>query len=251
MEKDRLDVLIAARGLATSREKARALIMAGHVLVNGERVEKPGKEFPTDVEIAVQEELRYVSRGGLKLEAALDAFNVDCAGLCVLDAGASTGGFTDCLLKRGAAHVIAVDVGYGQFDWGLRNDPGVTLLERTNIRFLSPDALPRQVDAAVADLSFISLTLVLPVFAKVLPQGGWLIALVKPQFEVGRGDVAKGGVVRDPAKVRSAVDQVKNAARKAGFSVMGEVESPIRGPKGNREIFLHLVLPAPQEPRMS
>lgn len=216
--------------------------MAGHVLVNGERVEKPGKEFPADVEITVQEELRYVSRGGLKLEAALDAFQVDCAGLCVLDAGASTGGFTDCLLKRGAAHVIAVDVGYGQFDWVLRNDPRVTLLERTNIRLLDPNTLPRPVDAAVADLSFISLRLILPTFAEVLPRGGWLIALVKPQFEVGRADVGKGGVVRDPVKVRSAVDNVKDAALRAGFAAVGEIESPIRGPKGNRELFLHLVL---------
>lgn len=241
MEKGRLDVLVVARGLASSRGKARALIMAGKVRVDGRRVEKPGREFPADVGITVDDGVKYVSRGGIKLEAALDAFGIDCAGLCVLDAGASTGGFTDCLLKRGAAHVVAVDVGYGQFDWGLRNDPRVTLLERTNIRFLAPDALPRPVDAAVADLSFISLRLVLPFFARALPRRGWLAALVKPQFEVGRTDVGKGGVVRDPAKIRSAVSEVKHAAGKTGFTVSGEFDSPIRGPKGNREVFLHLI----------
>lgn len=241
MEKGRLDMLVAQRGLASSREKARALIMAGKVLVDGERVEKPGKEFSVNVALTVQEDAGYVSRGGLKLEAALDVFSLECAGLCMLDAGASTGGFTDCLLKRGAAHVVAVDVGYGQFDWNLRNDPRVTLLERTNIRFLVPEALPRTVDAAVADLSFISLRLVLPILAKFLPRSGWLVALVKPQFEVGRADVGKGGVVRDQAKIRWAVDEVKRAAQEVGFTVMNEAESPIRGPKGNREVFLHLV----------
>ncbi|MGB6066320.1 MAG: TlyA family RNA methyltransferase [Desulfomonilaceae bacterium] len=247
--KKRLDMLMVEKGLAPSREQARSLIMAGRVLVEGVGVEKPGKEVPTSAEISVKEYMPYVSRGGLKLEAALDGFHVDPTSLSLLDAGASTGGFTHCLLKRGARRVIAVDVGYGQFDWQLRNDPRVTLIERTNIRFLDPASLPYLVDGAVADLSFISLTLVLPKLAEILPVDGWLIPLVKPQFEVGRADVGKGGVVRDEEKIKGAVEKVKRFADRCAFEVLGELESPLRGPKGNREIFLYLrKTHRPQEP---
>lgn len=228
------------RGLVSSRQRARALIMAGRVKVDGARIEKPGKEVPADAVLILEEDLPYVSRGGLKLEAALDAFSMDPAGLKVLDAGASTGGFTDCLLQRGAACVVAVDVGYGQFHWTLRGDPRVILLERTNIRFLAPASMPCPVEAAVADLSFISLKIVLPNLREILPPGGWLVALVKPQFEVGRSDVGKGGVVKDTAKIKAAVEGIKVFARDCGFDVLGETESPIKGPKGNREFFLHL-----------
>ncbi len=238
--KIRLDNLILQRGLATSRHRAQALIMAGKVLVDGLRIEKPGKEVNFDAELSIPEDLPFVSRGGTKLCAALDHFKANPSNLSFLDAGASTGGFTDCLLQRGAARVVAVDVGYGQFDWKLRNDPRVTLLERTNIRFMEISALPFSVDAAVADLSFISLTLVLPKLAEIAPPGGWLLALVKPQFEVGPKDVSKGGVVRDMSKTRAAIENVKTAAVQSGFKVLGEFESPIKGPKGNREFFLHL-----------
>lgn len=228
------------RGIASSRERARALIMAGKVTVDGVAAEKPGKEVALDADLFIKEDLRYVSRGGLKLEAALDAFDIDPTGLIVLDAGCSTGGFTDCLLQRGAAHVIAVDVGYGQFNWKLRSDSRVTLIERTNIRFLEPASLPPKVDAAVADLSFISLRLILPKLAEIVPPGGWAVPLVKPQFEVGRGDVGKGGVVRDPEKIRAAVEGIKDFSETCGFRVLGEIESPVQGPKGNREFLLHL-----------
>lgn len=239
-DKMRLDLLLLEKGAAASRQRARALIMAGKVFVDGVRADKAGREFSVDAEVVVKGDLPYVSRGGLKLEAALDHFGVDPSGLTVLDAGASTGGFSDCLLKRGAAHVVAVDVGYGQFHWSLRNDPRVTLLERTNIRLLNTDGLSRPVDAAVADLSFISLKLVFPVLHGLLPSGGWFIPLVKPQFEVGKGEVGRGGVVRDPEKIRAAVELVKQYAAESGFRVMGEMESPILGPKGNRELLLHL-----------
>lgn len=238
--KNRLDALMADRGIVESRQRARALIMAGKVLVDGEKTDKPGKEVGTDVDIQLKEDLPYVSRGGLKLRSALVTLAVDPSNLSILDAGASTGGFTDCLLQMGAARIIALDVGYGQFAWRLREDPRVTVMERTNIRFLVPDSLPYPIDAAVADLSFISLKLVLPVFHKLLPARGWLVVLVKPQFEVGRQDVGKGGVVRDVEKMRAAVDGVKGFAATCGFIVRGESESPIRGPKGNREFFLHL-----------
>jgi 23S rRNA (cytidine1920-2'-O)/16S rRNA (cytidine1409-2'-O)-methyltransferase len=238
--KIRIDNLILQRGLAPSRHKAQALIMAGKVLVNGLRTEKPGKEVNFDAELSIAEDLPFVSRGGIKLCGAVDHFQVNPSNLSFLDAGASTGGFTDCLLQRGARRVIAVDVGYGQLDWKLRNDARVTVLERTNLRFLEISALPFPVDAAVADLSFISLTLVLPKLAEILPNGGWLLALVKPQFEVGPKDVGKGGVVKDMSKIRSAIENVKRSAVKCDFELLGEFESPIRGPKGNREFFVYL-----------
>ncbi len=229
------------RSLAASRERARALIMGHRVMVDGQTAVKPGQTIPTTARIVVKEDLLYVGRGGLKLEAALDHFGIDPRGMTVLDAGASTGGFTDCLLQRGAVRVIAVDVGYGQFHWRLRVDPRVLLLERTNLRHLDPMSLPFGPDAGVADLSFISLELVLPVFARIIPMGGWLLPLVKPQFEVGRKDVPKGGVVRDPAKIEAAIDKIEHTAEGAGFRVAGRTECPVKGPKGNRESFLHLV----------
>jgi 23S rRNA (cytidine1920-2'-O)/16S rRNA (cytidine1409-2'-O)-methyltransferase len=218
--------------------------MAGKVRVDGARLEKPGKEVSCEARLSVEEDMPFVSRGGIKLAGALEGFQLDCEGLAVLDAGASTGGFTDCLLQHGAARVIAVDVGYGQLHWKLRNDPRVAVLERTNIRFLDKAALPGSVDAAVADLSFISLQLVLPRLAELVPPAGWIVALVKPQFEVGRSDVGKGGVVRDPDKIRKAIDRIKEFAGECGLDVVAERESPIKGPKGNREFFLHLRVPA-------
>lgn len=233
-------MLLVRRGFASSRARAQALIMSGKVLVEGVPVDKPGIELAPDANVVVKQGIPYVSRGGLKLRAALEAFRRDPSGLSLLDGGASTGGFTDCLLELGAARVVAVDVGYGQLDWSLRNDPRVTVLERTNIRYLEPDDLPYPIDGAVLDLSFISLKLVLPQVRLILPPTGWLIPLVKPQFEVGRKDVGKGGVVRDPEKIRDAVEGIKRFAEQSGFRVLGELESPVRGPKGNREFFLHL-----------
>ncbi len=237
-------MLLVNRGLVSSRERARALIMEGKALVNGIRIDKPGKEVSVCSLLEIKEPAPYVSRGGLKLAAALDAFGIVPEGLTVLDAGASTGGFTDCLLQRGAARIIAVDVGYGQFHWKLRNDPRVRLIERTNIRFLEVDALGERIDGAVADLSFISLKLVIAKFAKFLPVGAWLVPLVKPQFEVGRSEVGKHGVVRNSEAIAVAVASVKQAAVDSGFTVLNQIESPIRGPKGNREFLLHLKLAA-------
>lgn len=217
--------------------------MAGKVLVDGVRIEKPGKEVAGDAEINVKEDMPYVSRGGIKLAGALDGFGIDPQGQTILDAGASTGGFTHCLLLRGAARVIAIDVGYGQLDWGLRNDPRVTLIERTNIRFLEPASVPYPVHGAVADLSFISLKLILPKLKEIVLPGAWIVPLVKPQFEVGRADVGKSGVVRDPEKMRAAVESVRSFAHNCGLEVLRELESPITGPKGNREFFLHLRKP--------
>ncbi len=241
-DKERLDTLLVSGGLVSSRRRARALIMAGKVLVDGVPATKPGREFPRGATLEIKEDLPYVSRGGLKLEAALDGFEIDPSGLRVLDAGASTGGFTDCLLQRGALEVIAVDVGYGQFDWRLRNDPRVRVLERTNIRVIPRESIPGlPVDAAVADLSFISLRLILERLYDFIAPGGWALPLVKPQFEVGKAYVGKGGVVRDEARIAEALDEVETYSRRIGFSVEGRIESPVKGPKGNREFFLHLI----------
>ncbi len=238
-KKERIDAILVMRGLVESREKARALIMSGKVAIDGVVIDKPGREIPIDSPLDVREPMPYVSRGGLKLAAGLDSFGIDPTGLTILDAGASTGGFTHCLLLRGATRVIAVDVGYGQFHWSLRNDPRVVLIERTNFRYLNPSDVPYAIDAAVADLSFISLRLILPKLKEFVASSGWVVALVKPQFEVGRADVQKG-VVRDPNKIRSAVDGIKAFAEEHGFLALGERESPITGPKGNREFLVHL-----------
>lgn len=242
--RQRLDALLVARGLAESREKARALIMAGAVLVDDEPATKPGRVVADDAVLRVREDLPYVSRGGLKLVAALDSFGIDPAGLTAVDVGASTGGFTDCLLQRGAAHVIAVDVGYGQLAWKLRQDPRVTVVERTNVRNLQ--ALPGEarVDLAVIDVSFIGLELVLPAVGRFLRPAGQAIALIKPQFEAGRSQVGKGGVVRDPAVHRAVLVRVLDWAATHGWAVRGLIRSPITGPKGNAE-FLCLLARAP------
>lgn len=237
----RLDVVLFERGLTPSREHARSLILAGKVLVAGVVADKPGRETAVDADILVREDLPFVSRGGVKLKGALEGLGIDPSGLTILDAGASTGGFTDCLLKSGAERIIAVDVGYGQFDWKLRTDARVRLLERTNIRSLDTAVVGSDIDAAVADLSFISLRLVLGTLKGLVKPGGWLLVLVKPQFEVGRADVGKGGVVRDQKKMVEAVDGIKSFAQTIGLSVIGEIESPIKGPKGNREFFLYLL----------
>ncbi len=242
--RQRLDRLVVERGLAASRDRAQRLIMSGEVRVAGRVVDKPGALVEAGAELAVSgSDIPYVSRGGLKLEGALRQWPLDLRGRIALDVGASTGGFTDCLLQRGTARVIAVDVGYGQLAWSLRQDPRVTLLERTNIRNLRPEALPEVPELAVIDVSFISLRLVLPVVGALLAPGSPVLALVKPQFEVGRGQVGKGGVVRDPALQRQAVEAIAAWARDLGMAVCGQTESPILGPKGNREFFLCLGTP--------
>jgi len=232
-------------GLADTRARAQALILAGRVRVEGQVVAKAGTLVAADarVEVAAPASF-YVSRGGEKMAAALDHFGVDPRGLVCLDAGASTGGFSHVLLLRGAAKVYAVDVGYGQLDPAVRNDPRVVVLERVNLRLLPPEAIPEPVDLATLDLSFISLTLVLPKILEFLKPGGQILALVKPQFEVGKGRVGKGGVVRDSGLQQEAVDQVAGSARALGLTVSAAFPSPLKGPKGNQEWFLHLKGPA-------
>ncbi|MCB1152329.1 TlyA family RNA methyltransferase [bacterium] len=246
MPKTRLDILMHERGLAESREKAKAMILAGLVFVNGQRVDKAGHQLPDDVAIQVKgDACPYVSRGGLKLASALDRFGIDPAGMRCLDVGISTGGFTDCLLQRGAAHVIGVDVGYGQLAWSLRQDERVTLIERTNARTLTLDMIGGEpVDLATIDASFISLTLILPAVAKCVRPGGIILPMVKPQFEVGKDRVGAGGVVRDEALRREAADSVKRFLEgELGLRVVDESDNPLTGPKGNREIFLSVQCP--------
>ncbi len=241
VKRERLDRLLVERGLVASRERARRLVMAGAVRVDERVVDKPGTPVAVDASLRVDaRDPPFVSRGGVKLSGALDALAVPVAGAVVLDVGASTGGFTDCVLQRGARHVIAVDVGYGQLAWSLRCDPRVTLLERTNVRHLPAAALPVVPSLAVIDASFISLRLVLPRVSELIATGAYIVALVKPQFEVGRGRVGKGGVVRDPALQEAAVEAVLSCALEIGLEYVGRCESPIRGPKGNREFFLAL-----------
>jgi 23S rRNA (cytidine1920-2'-O)/16S rRNA (cytidine1409-2'-O)-methyltransferase len=227
--------------LAESREKARAFIMAGLVEVGGVRMDKPGHTVPESVEIFLHASSPpYVSRGGLKLAEAFERFPLDVRGRTVMDVGASTGGFTDCLLQNGASRVIAVDVGHGQFHWTLRNDPRVRLMERTNIRYLRPEDLGEPVQGAVIDVSFISLKIVVPVVGRLLEPGAWMVTLVKPQFEVGRERVGKGGVVRDPELHARVLEELTERFRSEGWSVKARTESPVLGPKGNREFLLHL-----------
>jgi 23S rRNA (cytidine1920-2'-O)/16S rRNA (cytidine1409-2'-O)-methyltransferase len=236
--KIRLDELVLARGLAESRTQAQRLILAGQVRQGDQVLDKAGLLVPEDAEVHIAGGLPYVSRGGLKLAAALDAFGVDPAGWVCGDIGASTGGFTDCLLQRGAIRVYAVDVGYGQLAWSLRQDPRVISIERTNIRHLA--ALPELVALATVDVSFIGLSLVLPNIANLLAPGGQNIALIKPQFEVGKGQVGKGGVVRDPRLHDAAVEKVLAAAVSAGLTPSGVIRSPITGPAGNVEFLAWL-----------
>jgi len=241
-EKQRLDRLLHQRGLADSREKAKALIMAGQVLVDDRPVEKAGASVPVDADIRLREQpRRFVSRGGEKLIAALEDLQVDPAGKRWLDIGQSTGGFTDVLLQQGAVHVTGVDVGYGQLDYRLRTDPRVTCRERTNARNLEADAFGgEKFDGAVIDVSFISLTLILPSVSPHIKTGGRLLTLVKPQFEAGREQVGKGGVVRDETVIAACVEKIKTFAADNGLTVTNELPSPVLGPKGNQEVFLLL-----------
>jgi 23S rRNA (cytidine1920-2'-O)/16S rRNA (cytidine1409-2'-O)-methyltransferase len=237
--KSRLDVLLVARGLAPTREKAQAMILAGRVEVEGRRVEKAGTPVSTDAEIRVEGPAHpYVSRGGVKLAAALDAFHLDPAGAVCLDVGASTGGFTDCLLQRGAARVYCVDVGSGQIDSKLRGDPRVILREEVNARFLSSEHVPEPVSLAAVDVSFISARLVLPPVVRRVAPGGALVVLVKPQFEAGRAEVPRGGVVKSETTRRRVVEEVAEAARRLGLELLGSIPSPIRGASGNQEYLL-------------
>lgn len=239
--KERLDKLLLMKGLVQSRERARSLIMEGKVLVNGERVEKPGAWVRQDAEIELREEGHpYVSRGGVKLEGALKQFGINPSGMVVLDVGASTGGFTDCILQKGAKKVYAVDVGYGQLAWKLRNDPRVVNLERKNIRFLNKSEIPEEVDLILVDTSFISVEKFLPHLLIFLKPRGFLLILVKPQFEVGKGEVGKGGVVRDPLLHQKVIERISRSCQGLGLRVLGVMESPLRGPKGNKEFFLYL-----------
>ncbi len=247
--RQRIDLLLVERGLADSRTRAQALVMAGAVVAGEARIDKPGQLVDPALPIRLKEDAaprRYVSRGALKLERALEAFDCAPAGLVCADLGASTGGFTDLLLQRGAARVHAVDVGYGQLHPRLRGDPRVVVRERANARALDAAALGERVDLVVGDLSFISLRLVLPAVRALLVPGGRALLLVKPQFEVGRGEVGKGGVVRDDAKRRAALDAVIAAAQALGFVPEGHAESPIPGPAGNREWLLALRWPGPE-----
>jgi 23S rRNA (cytidine1920-2'-O)/16S rRNA (cytidine1409-2'-O)-methyltransferase len=240
----RLDTVLVERGLAATRERARALILAGQVRINGQTANKAGAAVPPDATVTLDApDHPYVGRGGLKLAHALDAFGVSPAGKTALDIGASTGGFTDVLLQRGAASVVALDVGHGQLDWKLRNDPRVVVLERTNARTLTPGQLPensRHFAIVTVDVSFISLRQILPVIPGVLDSGGDVIALVKPQFEAGRDEVGKGGIVRDEEVQHRLVEAVTTAAGKLGLTRAGLIESPITGMEGNREFLLHL-----------
>ncbi|HEX7594475.1 MAG TPA: TlyA family RNA methyltransferase [Anaerolineae bacterium] len=236
--KKRLDVLLVERALVESWQRAQALILAGDVQVNGNRVDKAGTLIADDAAITLRAPLKYVGRGGLKLEGALEAFRIDPRGKTCADIGASTGGFTDCLLQRGATRVYAIDVGYGQLAWKLRSDPRVVVMDRMNIRHL--DALPEPIDLAVIDVSFISLTLVLPVAQKLVQPRGEIIALIKPQFEAGREQVGKGGIVRDARVHRAVIEKIARHSSEIGLRVRGICRSPLQGADGNVEFFAHL-----------
>jgi 23S rRNA (cytidine1920-2'-O)/16S rRNA (cytidine1409-2'-O)-methyltransferase len=239
VKKERLDVLVVERGLAETRTKAQALILAGLVVVGDQRIDKPGTRVPVDAELRLKGGvLPYVSRGGLKLKGAIDAFHLDVRGQVCADIGASTGGFTDCLLQEGAAKVYAIDVGRGQLHEKLRVDPRVVSRERVNARHLPDDALPEPVGVVVIDVSFISLRLVLPAVLQKLAAKGLLVALVKPQFEVGPERIDKGGVVRDAAARQAAIDGIADFVRREGLEVLGIVDSPVPGPAGNVEALL-------------
>ncbi|ADU97673.1 TlyA family RNA methyltransferase [Thermovibrio ammonificans] len=242
MKKERLDKLLVERGIVKSRERAKALIMAGKVLVNGQVVDKAGTAVPADARVEVKgEDIPYVSRGGLKLETAIKAFNLNVEGFTCLDVGASTGGFTDCLLKHGARKVYAVDVGKGQLDWKLRNDPRVVSIEQFNARYLTEKEVPERVDLVVIDVSFISLTKILPVVKQFLKPGAKVVALIKPQFELTKREVDKGkGVIKDPKLHRKAVEKVLNFAREIGLYPEGITLSKPLGPKGNKEFLVLL-----------
>ncbi len=244
IKKERLDVLVYGRGLAASREKARAEIMSGIVYVNGQKEDKPGSMFPDDEELKLEirgKALPFVSRGGLKLDKAVKEFGLDLSGFCCMDIGASTGGFTDCMLQCGAEKVFSVDVGYGQLDWKLRNDPRVVCMEKTNIRYIKPEDIGgEKLDFASCDVSFISLRKVLPAVKPLLSGRARMVCLIKPQFEAGREEVGKHGVVRDIRVHRSVIDGIWSFAEQEGFTVEGLSFSPIKGPEGNIEYLILL-----------
>lgn len=242
--KQRLDKLMVDRGLAPTQERAQALIMAGQVVVGDHAVSKAGQQVPGNVEIRIKGDvLPFVSRGGLKLENALNVFGMDVTGILALDVGASTGGFTDCLLQRGARKVFAVDVGHNQLAWKLRQDERVVSMEKVNIRHMTPDQLDEIPDLAVIDASFIPLAKVLPATVTLVRPGGHIIALIKPQFEVSKGEVGKGGIVRDPAAHEKSVEGVRQTAAELGLTVHGVCDSPILGADGNKEFLILLELP--------
>lgn len=240
-KKHRLDSLLTEKGLAKSRQRAQALIMAGKVLVNGQPVDKPGFYVSTADTLELKgEDIPYVSRGGLKLEAALNRFTLDVVGKVCMDVGASSGGFTDCLLQHGAERVYAVDVGYGQLAWKLRQNPRVVVFERTNIRHMPADAIPERVDLIAIDVSFISLKIVVPAVVRFMNPAACILALIKPQFEVGKGQVGKGGVVREPQLHQQVIDDLTDFFTTIKLKAEAVYPSPLLGPKGNREFFILL-----------
>lgn len=239
--KKRLDILVTERGLAESREKAKTLIMAGQVYVDGQKADKPGDTFSEDAAVEVRGKgLPYVSRGGLKLEKAMREFGLQLQGRTCMDIGASTGGFTDCMLQNGAQRVYSVDVGYGQLAWSLRTDPRVVNLERTNARYLTREQVPEEIDFFSVDVSFISLTLILPAVRPLLAEHGQAVCLIKPQFEAGREKVGKKGVVRDKAVHEEVIEKIRSFALENGFFVLGLTFSPVKGPEGNIEYLIYL-----------
>ncbi len=241
MGKERIDKLLTERGIVQSRERARALIMEGRVWVEGQPVNKAGVQISPDTVIEIRgQDLPFVSRGGVKLEGALEAFGINPQGMVIMDVGASTGGFTDCVLQRGAVKVYAVDVGYGQLAWKLQKDPRVVNLERRNVRYLKREEIGEDVDLIVIDVSFISIEKFLPHLLQFLKRGGSILSLIKPQFEVGKGEVGKGGVVKDPVLHQKVIDRISTWAQELGLRNLGVVESSLLGPKGNREFFIHL-----------
>jgi len=237
----RLDKLLVEKGIVQSRERARALIMAGKVTVEGKRIDKPGAMIDVGAKLHLRDEdSSYVSRGGKKLEGALNAFGIDPKGMVVMDIGASTGGFTDCILQKGAQKVYAVDVGYGQLAWKLQKDPRVVVLERRNIRYLKREEVQGEADLILIDTSFISVEKFLPHLMGFLKKGGFILSLIKPQFEVGRSEVGKGGVVRDTMLHQKVIDRISMFSRGLGLKVLGVTESLLLGPKGNKEFFIYL-----------
>ena len=241
--KKRLDVLLTEQGYADTRSKAQAIIMAGQVYVNGQKADKPGISYEETVQLEVRGDVcPYVSRGGLKLEKALRDFGVKPEGFVCSDSGASTGGFTDCLLQQGAKKVFAIDVGYGQLDWKIRSDERVVVMERTNIRYVTPEDLGEPLDLSVVDVSFISLSIVLPAIKNLLKSTGQVLCLIKPQFEAGRDKVGKKGVVRDPETHKEVLDSFVALADTLGFTILGLTFSPVKGPEGNIEFLGHLTL---------
>jgi len=240
MPKRRLDNLLLERGIVQSRERAKGLILSGDVRVNGNPVNKAGTLIDENAEIEITKDIPYVSRGGLKLEKAIKEFNINVKDKAAIDVGASTGGFTDCLIQYGAKKVYAVDVGYGQLAWKLRNDPRVVIIERKNVRYIKPSDIGEPVDIATIDVSFISLKLVLPVVKNLLKENGEIIALIKPQFEVGKGEVGKGGIVKDEEKHKKVISEIKSFAIDSGFKVLNVTKSPIAGQKGNVEFLIYL-----------